>query len=92
MVNNTTTITCGFEIADRLRDFIGSHFLIQFDGEINDASDLFALGIIDSFGFIELITFIEKTFRVELRSEDLMADKLNSIATMVALIRSQHHD
>jgi acyl carrier protein len=82
MVNNTTTTTYGSEIENKLREYISNHFLTQFGGEINDETDLFLSGIIDSFGFIELVAFIEKTFEIHLKNEDLMADKLSSIATL----------
>ena len=92
MENNITTTTFGSELTDKLRNYIEHHFLIEFGADINDETDLFVAGILDSFGFIELITFIEKTFEIRLKNEDLLADKLNSIESIMMQVRSQLRD
>jgi acyl carrier protein len=91
MKKNNISITSGSDITLKIRDFIAKTFLIEFNGEINDATDLFNLGIIDSFGFIELITYIEKTFQVEFEQDELLADHLSTVNSMVELIRKKHN-
>ena len=89
MEKKNTSITSGSEITLKIRDFIVKNFLIEFKDEINNETDLFETGIIDSFGFIELITYIEKTFRVEFEPDELLTDHLSNVNSMVALIRKK---
>src|SRR5688572_2943405 len=65
IAKNTTTITSGSDVADKIRKYVSEHFLADFGVELTDDSDLFAEGIIDSFGFVELVVFLETTFGVK---------------------------
>ncbi|MDN3720439.1 hypothetical protein QW131_17405 [Roseibium salinum] len=44
----------------KIRDFIEDQFLIEFDETFPETSDLFKEGVVDSFGYIQLIRFLEK--------------------------------
>jgi acyl carrier protein len=67
-------------IADQLRTFIRQKFKIpEQDGEFNDDVHLFDYGYVDSFGAVELTTFVEKTFGTKISENDLVAYPLNTI-------------
>ncbi len=89
MGKNSTTIMSGPEIADKLRAYISEHFMADFSSEINDDTDLFKAGIIDSFGFVELVLFLEKTFLIKFSGEELVAGGLSNITNMVASIKGK---
>jgi acyl carrier protein len=89
MAKHLNITTCGCEISGRIRDYISNHFLVQFDKEMHDETDLFATGVIDSFGYIELIAFLEKTFNFHLNDSELTTDTLKSIVNIVKLIKSK---
>ena len=44
------------------------------------------LGYLDSFGLIELIDFIEKNFKVEIKDEEITTENFGSINKMSLLI------
>lgn len=59
--------------------------------EIEMDSSLLDLGIIDSTGVIELISFLEETFGIQVADEDITPDNLDSIDRIerYVLARSQ---
>jgi len=73
-------------VADKIRAYVADHFLCEFGDELNDDSDLFAAGIVDSFGFVELVVFLESQFSIKFEGEELVADGLNSVSNMVSSV------
>jgi len=67
-------------VMQKLRDFIRGHFNISDDdSEFNDDVHLFDYGYVDSFGAMELISFVENEFSVKITNSDLIAYPLNTI-------------
>ena len=76
--------------ADVLAQFIEDKFLVSFsDGTLAYDSDLFENGVIDSFGVIEIVTFIQEQFGVELEPDDLMSDLLASVGGLAQLVQQR---
>ena len=67
------------ENTQKIRDFMCSNFMFEFDEEITDSSNLFKAGVIDSFGYIQLISFIQDTFSVSYSDEELLTNILVSL-------------
>jgi acyl carrier protein len=68
------------EIKTQLMNFIKSNFLLGADSKIfGDDVSLLEAGIIDSTGVMELVSFIEETFKVKVEDEELMPDNLDSL-------------
>jgi methoxymalonate biosynthesis acyl carrier protein len=68
------------DIVRRLRDHIRKQFQVpEDDGEFSDDINLFDYGYIDSFGAVELTSFVEKSFSIKVRQADLVAYPMNSI-------------
>lgn len=89
MTTNLTIITSGSDITDEVRTYIADHFLADFGPDLNSDTDLFAAGVIDSFGFAELVVFLETRFNVQFEGEELTADNLNTVSNMVNTIRKK---
>ena len=47
---------------------------------------LLEIGYLDSYGVIELVTFVEKNFKVQINDNELTKEKFGSINKMVNLI------
>lgn len=76
------------EIRERLREFILANFLPGEDpATLGDSTPLVTSGILTSLCLVELSTFIEETFEVQLRPADIGTDEMDSIDLMVALVR-----
>jgi methoxymalonate biosynthesis acyl carrier protein len=68
------------EITSELRGFVRERFGVpENDPDFNDEVDLFNYGYIDSFGAVELTSFIGKRFSIRLTESDWVAFPLSSI-------------
>ena len=75
------------QVRDTIRDFILSSINIT---DLNDESNLFESGIVNSLFAVQLMTFIEKTFAVEVGMDDLEIDNFKSVnATAAFVIRKR---
>jgi len=63
------------------------------DDELEEAielqDDLLSEGILDSFGMMKLIRFIEVKFDVKVRPEDMTIENFTSIASITTYIQQQ---
>ena len=74
------------ENTQKIRNFMCSNFMFEFDQEITTSSNLFKTGVIDSFGYIQLISFIQDTFSVSYSDEEMLTNILESLDKIVASI------
>lgn len=79
-------------IKSQLRAYITERYAVAAeDAEFNDDVHLFEYGYIDSFGAVDLISFVEQKFGINITQADLVAYPLNSIteiATFTVLRRN----
>jgi len=74
-------------LAQEFRQFINENFLFgQMNGGFSDQDSFLEKGIIDSTGVMELIGFIETTYRIKLDDSDLVPENLDSIANLVSFV------
>ena len=77
------------EIKQQLRQYIVSTYDVAADdAEFNDDVHLFDYGYVDSFGAVDLVAFVERSFGIAISQSDLVAYPLNTIteiATFAAL-------
>lgn len=64
------------EIKEALRGFILRSVRIA---RLDDDDDLFESGIVNSLFAVQLMTFVEKTFAIEVAMEDLEIDNFRSL-------------
>lgn len=53
---------------------------------IGDDDDMIASGIVDSLGIMHLIGFLEATFGIGIRDEDLLPENFSSVAAIASFI------
>ena len=73
----------------RIRDFIINNYLFGDVDKLKSNTNLFKEGIIDSTGVIELISFIENTFNITVKDEDLIMDNFSSLVNISNFIISK---
>jgi acyl carrier protein len=76
-------------VQNRISDFMSRTFLFQFGNGVGPDTDLFQAGLVDSFGFIELVGFLESTFAVKLTDDDLASPETATLAGTTRLIVSR---
>jgi acyl carrier protein len=70
-------------VKDTLRDFILSSIAIK---KLDDDADLFKSGIANSLFAVQLMTFIEKTFAIEVDMNDLDIENFKSLSAATAFV------
>lgn len=64
----------------KIRDFIEEQFLIEFDETLPETSDLFKEGVMDSFGYIQLVRFLEQEFAIKFTDQEMTSGVMVSLA------------
>lgn len=74
---------------ETIRNFILDSINIP---DLNDDDNLFESGIVNSLFAVQLMTFIEKSFDIEVTMDDLSMENFESIsATSLFVERKQNH-
>lgn len=71
-----------------LLDFVCKNFLVEKE-EIDLNASLIDQGIIDSFGLIEISSFLKKEFAVETAEEEMTRENYGSINRLVTFIEQK---
>ena len=72
----------------QIRDFIVKNFM-EGKGSIKDTESLFEANVIDSFGILELISFIEKDFGVSISPIEVTIANFDSVDKIVRMIEAK---
>lgn len=57
--------------------------------EVTTQTSLFRTGIIDSFGLLSLVTFLEAEFGFTVRDEEMVPENFDSVATIAAFVAAR---
>jgi methoxymalonate biosynthesis acyl carrier protein len=75
------------DIMAELQRYIRQQYKVaEKDPDFTDDVHLFDYGYIDSFGAVDLIAFVEKTFQVKIKESDLIAYPLNTIRDIATFV------
>jgi len=77
------------DIRTTLKAFIIDNFLFGDDNGFADDTSFLEEGIIDSTGMLELITFLEETYSIQLDDEELIPENLDSINNLVSFLSTK---
>ena len=72
------------ETSQQIRAYIVENFLFGDDQELSNSQSLLEAGVVDSTGVIELVTFLEETFGVEVADDELIPENLDTIDNIAA--------
>ena len=70
-------------IADTVREFV-RRFIPG--AQLSDTDDMFALGFVNSLFAMQLVTFVETQFGIEIDSDDLEMENFRSIQAITQLV------
>lgn len=74
------------DIAETIQAFIFQQFPLARKRGIVPGASLIEGGIIDSLGILEIVTFVEQEFSIELTDEEMLAEYFDSIGSLSAFI------
>ena len=72
-----------------IREFIVENFLFGEANGLEEETSFLENGIIDSTGILELVTYLEETFGIEVEDEELVPENLDSIANVVEYLTTK---
>lgn len=74
------------EIIEQVRTFVTSNFYVADPAAIEDGASLLDLGIIDSTGVLEVISYVEENFGITVEDDELLPENLDSIERIANFI------
>jgi acyl carrier protein len=74
------------ETFEKLKNYIVDNFLFGDDKGLEYATSFLENGIIDSTGILELISFLEESFGMKVKDDELIPENLDSINNLVKFI------
>lgn len=76
-------------IQDLIRAFVVNDILLGADASLGDGDSLLESGIVDSTCALELIEFLQKTFDITIRDDEIIPDNFESIESLSRLVASK---
>jgi acyl carrier protein len=73
-------------VEEKIKSFLAERLMIRFDQDIDENSDLFQLGLVDSRTYVELIRFVENEFKLKFTNEEILSNILVSFSGIVSLV------
>lgn len=72
-----------------IRKFVVDNYLFGEGGKLGNEDSFMETGIIDSTGILELVRFLESTYKVKVADEELIPDNLDSVNKIVSFIQAK---
>ena len=76
-------------IKEQVRQFILDNFVMSGTIELPDDASFMDRHIIDSTGFLELISYIEETFGIQVVDEEMVPENLDSLENIERYVRQK---
>ena len=76
------------EIEQEIRNFIAETFLFGNDESLTEEMALPG-NVIDSQGVIELVSFVQQRFKIQIADEEVTTENLATLRTVVALVEKK---
>jgi acyl carrier protein len=77
---------------EQIKEFILRNFLFTDDmNAVANNASLIAEGVVDSTGILEVIMFLEESFSIKVRDEEMTPDNFESIDAITAFVEKKRH-
>jgi acyl carrier protein len=78
------------EIKAQIREYIARNLLFSENGfEYEDDDSFLQEGIVDSVGVLELVLFVEETFKVDVADHEITPDNFDTVSKLANYIRKK---
>jgi acyl carrier protein len=74
-------------IKQRLREFVSKNFYLADPSSFDDRTSFLDRGIIDSTGVLELVSFVEGEYGVQVADEDIVPANFDSVDALAAFVQ-----
>jgi acyl carrier protein len=77
-------------IEQQIRDYMQKNFLFSNSYNLSDQDSFLEKGIIDSTGVLELVNFVEETFNIKIKDEEMIPENLDSVCNLAKFITGKN--
>ncbi len=74
------------ELTEQIRSFVTSNFYVADPAALENDASLLDLGVIDSTGVLEVVSYLEETFGIAVEDSELLPENLDSIERIARFI------
>lgn len=68
------------DVKEEIRQYVAENFLFSDNGfELDNDESFLEAGVVDSLGVLELVTFVEENFDVQVPDEEIVPDNFDSV-------------
>jgi acyl carrier protein len=71
---------------EEIRDFIITNLLFGDGAGLEDDTSFLESGVVDSTGVLELIMFLEQTYKIKIAPEEMVPENLDSVNRMAQFL------
>jgi acyl carrier protein len=75
-------------IKQEIRHFIMTNYMLQSERPLGDHDSLQELGIVDSTGVLELVSFLQEKFSIEI-DDELSPENLDSVSNLTHFVSAK---
>lgn len=77
---------------ETVRSFIVDNFLFGDGAQLTQDTSFLEDGIVDSTGILELVTFLEETFRITVEDDEMVPENMDSVNRIVSYLEKKLSD
>jgi D-alanine--poly(phosphoribitol) ligase subunit 2 len=74
---------------DRIREFVSSNFGVNFGDDVDEYSNLFQLGFLNSYGYLKIMSFLESEFGIAMTDDDVLAAMPSSLSSFCEFVEQR---
>jgi acyl carrier protein len=71
---------------ERIREFMTTNFYVPSGMELKPTTSFLDMGLIDSTGVLEVVSFLEREFAITIEDSELVPENLDSIANVSSFV------
>lgn len=76
-------------VTDCIAAFIETQFLVSFGEDFTPDTNLFSEGFMDSFGYVQLINFLQTEFGLTLGDDAILTNVMSSLSSMTKAVNAR---
>ncbi len=74
----------------QIKQYIAENYLFSNNGfNLDDDESFLEAGVVDSLGVVELVSFVEETYDIEVPDDDIVPDNFDSVNNLTHYIASR---
>jgi acyl carrier protein len=74
-------------VQEQIRRYVAENFLFSSNGfHLDNDESFLESGVVDSLGVLELVTFVEETFRVRVLEDEIVPHNFDSVNRLAAYV------